>query len=223
MNWYAYCGNNPLSRTDPTGLDVGNPGNDGYDKNGNPVKVTITVSSEGDSKVVTTTTSAGNATNEKQRTSMTTTPVQNETSTTVIKGSLAITDPGAKQVALNLFALGWLSKVSITYKPGFNGNIWEMDYKFNFSALIEAMAGPSLWRAYNGKGSNFSSRTMPLSAMNADQYSAWRTAADSLGYDSLEALVYNSTSETQWSPILLIGDTFQVAPIDSITAALAIF
>ena len=39
MNWFVYCENNPLKFTDPSGLDVGNPGNDGLDEDGNPDKV----------------------------------------------------------------------------------------------------------------------------------------------------------------------------------------
>jgi len=34
-NWYAYCNNNPMAFVDPTGLDVGNTGNAGWDEEGN--------------------------------------------------------------------------------------------------------------------------------------------------------------------------------------------
>jgi len=70
-NWFAYCGNNPMMFTNPTGLDVGNAGNDGYDENGNPVRVTSSSTSVTKKTIKTTiTTKAGNATNETQKQSM---------------------------------------------------------------------------------------------------------------------------------------------------------
>jgi hypothetical protein len=82
LNRYAYCRNNPVRYTDPTGHDVGNAENDGYDNNRNPVQVeshSVATRDRGDKNkgegrdsdiCITITIKPGRPTNEAQRQSM---------------------------------------------------------------------------------------------------------------------------------------------------------
>jgi RHS repeat-associated protein len=67
LNWFVYCNNNPISFMDPSGLDVGNAGNDGFDKNGNPDKViTFSAKETPEGVEIKILTGVGTPTNEKQ-------------------------------------------------------------------------------------------------------------------------------------------------------------
>ncbi len=77
--------------------------------------------------------------------------------------------------------------------------------------------------AQYGNGNDYSTCTVPLQTMNRTQYSAWRSAADLYGYDSLEAAQNNTSGDSSWAPLMLLGDTFQVVPVDSMIFALSAY
>lgn len=74
-NFYSYAANSPLNFVDPWGLDVGNPGNDGYDKDGNPARLDKadpydTTTDKDGNTTITEHWHTGNATNATQAASM---------------------------------------------------------------------------------------------------------------------------------------------------------
>jgi hypothetical protein len=80
-------------------LDVCNPGNDGFDENGNPIQVSVTTTTTSDNTTISVTTTPGNATTQAQTDSM-----QQQSSTPI---------PGVKQEPVNF----------TTIRVGNNGTI----------------------------------------------------------------------------------------------------
>jgi len=92
-------------------LDVGNPGNDGYDKKGNPIQVvSTTVTQLPTSTIVQQTTKQGNATTQAQSTSMASSNKSGNTTTTSVipvpvPAGYRVPDQGGLAQDNTLFAL----------------------------------------------------------------------------------------------------------------------